>query len=161
MLKSTHGDKRSTRHFCIFLHRQNACIWKRKAYVIPCLSSRAEIPDSVVKVLSLMSFRTNIKATDESAVRVLYAYSDAFIRRWPLMYVWIQPSGTSRENMFILPHGSAGLVMVLHFLQRTAMPPYPPAFIQLSFIQTDHHLPGCNLFLHRRTIRPLGRTRLF
>ena len=48
-----------------------------KAYVIPCLSSRAEIPDSVVKVLSLTSFRTNKKATNESAVRVLCAYSDA------------------------------------------------------------------------------------
>ena len=42
----------------MFLPTAPAADPEQKTYVIPCLPSRAGIPDSVINVLSFMSFRT-------------------------------------------------------------------------------------------------------
>ena len=107
-------------------------------------------------------FYVKEKATGETALRVLCIYSDALFRRWPLKYVWIQPSNTSREGSYgFLPHGSAGLLMVLHSI-------FSGCHVSLSarlhsvFTLTDRlRLPPAGTLLpHHRMSRPSGKTRL-
>ena len=125
-----------------------------KAYVIPCLSSRAEIPDSVVKVLSLTSFRTNKKATNESAVRVLFAYSDAcFVGGLSCTSGFNHPTIRGRSSFPAARVSWSGHGLTLPSKDRHAS-----LSARLHLIV---NLPGYNPFLHHRTFRPLGRIHLF
>ena len=125
-----------------------------KAYVIPCLSSRAEIPDSVVKVLSLTSFRTNKKATYESAFRVLYAYSDAcFVGGLSCTSGFNHPTIRGRSSFPAARVSWSG-----HGLT------FPSKDCHTSLSARLHsivNLPGYNPFLLHRTFRPLGRIHPF